>query len=45
MKPTHGFKTADRIWRGERRGVGGGGAKRGLRVVMVSITANYSSVE
>lgn len=40
MKPTHGFKTADRIWRGEGRG-----AERGLRVVMVSITANYSSVE
>lgn len=40
MKPTHGFKTADRIWTGERRG-----AKSGLRVVVVSITANYSSVE
>lgn len=40
MKLTHGFTTADRIWRGKRWG-----AKRGLRLVMVSITANYSSVE
>lgn len=34
------LKLTDRIWKGEKRG-----AKTGLRVVMVSITANYSSVE